>query len=42
VRRWRRRYVARGVDGLLKDAMRPPRLKPNGGEDQTGGGDDAA
>src|SRR6476659_2504660 len=28
VRRWRRRYVARGVDGLLKDATRPPRLKP--------------
>ena len=28
VRRWRRRYVARGVDGLLKDATRPPRRKP--------------
>ena len=28
VRRWRRRYVARGVDGLLKDASRPSRVKP--------------
>jgi transposase len=28
VRRWRRRYVAKGVDGLLKDATRPPRRKP--------------
>jgi transposase len=28
VRRWRRRYLAKGVDGLLKDATRPPRLKP--------------
>jgi transposase len=28
VRRWRRRYLARGVDGLLKDATRPPRRKP--------------
>ena len=28
VRRWRRRYVARGVDGLLKDATRPPGRKP--------------
>ena len=28
VRRWRRRYVARGVDGLLKDATRPSRVKP--------------
>src|SRR6186713_1752195 len=28
VRRWRRRYVAKGVDGLVKDATRPPRLKP--------------
>src|SRR5437899_8583639 len=27
-RRWRRRYVAKGVDGLLKDATRPPRRKP--------------
>ncbi len=25
VRRWRRRYAAKGVDGLLKDATRPPR-----------------
>ena len=24
VRRWRRRYAAQGVDGLLKDATRPP------------------
>ena len=28
VRRWRRRYVAKGVDGLLKDATRPSRRKP--------------
>jgi transposase len=28
VRRWRRRYLARGVDGLLKDATRPSRVKP--------------
>ena len=28
VRRWRRRYVAKGVDGLLKDATRPARRKP--------------
>jgi transposase len=28
VRRWRRRYAATGVDGLLKDATRPPRRKP--------------
>ena len=28
VRRWRRRYVPKGVDGLLKDATRPPRRKP--------------
>jgi transposase len=28
VRRWRRRYVAKGVDSLLKDATRPPRRKP--------------
>lgn len=27
VRRWRRRYLA-GVDGLLKDATRPSRVKP--------------
>jgi transposase len=27
VRRWRRRYVAKGVDGLLKDATRPSRVK---------------
>src|ERR1700677_3737513 len=28
VRRWRRSDVAKGVDGLLKDATRPSRLKP--------------
>lgn len=28
VRRWRRRFLARGVAGLLKDASRPPRRKP--------------
>src|SRR5258708_37498381 len=28
VRRWRRRYAVRGVDGLLKDATRPSRVKP--------------
>ena len=28
VRRWRRRYMAKGVDGLLKDASRPSRVKP--------------
>jgi transposase len=28
VRRWRRRYRDKGVDGLLKDATRPPRKKP--------------
>src|SRR6202451_2984466 len=28
VRRWRRRYAASGVDGLLKDATRPPGRKP--------------
>ena len=28
VRRWRRRYLAKGVEGLLKDASRPPRRKP--------------
>src|SRR5437762_4323061 len=27
-RRWRRRYLAKGVDGLLKDATRPARVKP--------------
>ena len=27
-RRWRRRYTAKGVDGLLKDATRPPGRKP--------------
>ena len=25
---WRRRYAVKGVDGLLKDATRPSRLKP--------------
>src|SRR3979411_1817234 len=28
VRRWRRRYAAKGVDGLLMDATRPSRVKP--------------
>ena len=28
VRRWRRRYAAKEVDGLLKDATRPPGRKP--------------
>ena len=28
VRRWRRRYAVAGVNGLLKDATRPPRRKP--------------
>lgn len=28
VRRWRRRYIAKGVDGLLKDATRPSRRPP--------------
>jgi len=28
VRRWRRRYIAKGVVGLLKDATRPSRRKP--------------
>ena len=28
VRRWRHRYVSKGVDGLLKDATRPSRVKP--------------
>jgi transposase len=28
VRRWRQRYLAKGVEGLLKDATRPSRVKP--------------
>src|SRR5712672_668122 len=28
VRRWRRRYMTKGMDGLLKDATRPSRVKP--------------
>ena len=28
VRRWRRRYMAKGADGLLKDATRPSRVPP--------------
>src|SRR6266700_6343221 len=28
VRRWRRRFAAKGMDGLLKDATRPSRVKP--------------
>src|SRR5947207_7021227 len=34
VRRWRRRYAAKGVDGLLKDATRPPGRAPDGEENQ--------
>ena len=35
VRRWRRRYASKGVDGLLKDATRPPgRRAPDGEENQ--------
>src|ERR1700674_1674365 len=34
VRRWRRRYAAKGVDGLLKDATRPPGRKPLTEENQ--------
>jgi transposase len=28
VRRWRRRHSLKGVDGLLKEASRPSRVKP--------------
>jgi transposase len=28
VRRWRQRYLVKGVAGLLKDATRPSRVKP--------------
>ena len=28
VRRWRRRFLAKGVEGLLKDASRPPHRRP--------------
>src|SRR5215468_563348 len=28
VRRWRRRYTAKGADGILKDATRPSRVPP--------------
>ena len=28
VRRWRRRYASAGVEGLLKDASRPPGRQP--------------
>ena len=28
VRRWRRRHMAEGIEGLLKDATRPSRVKP--------------
>lgn len=28
VRRWRRRFLAKGVEGLLRDATRPPGKKP--------------
>ena len=27
VRRWRHRFVAKGVEGLLKDATRPSRVR---------------
>ena len=33
VRRWRRRYAAKGVDGLLKDATRPPGAQAADGEE---------
>ena len=43
VRRWRRRYVARGVDGLAEGRHAATTAQAaDGGEDQTGGGDDAA
>ena len=43
VRRWRRRYAKAGVEGLLKDATRPPGRKPlTAEENQAGGGPDAA
>ena len=32
VRRWRRRYMTKGVDGLLKDATRPSRVRPRSPE----------
>jgi hypothetical protein len=32
---WRRRYVTKGVDGLLKDATRPSRRKPLTGREET-------
>ena len=35
VRRWRRRYITKGVDGLLKDATRPSRVKPLALNDRT-------
>jgi hypothetical protein len=28
VRRWRRRHMTEGIEGLLKDATRPSRVKP--------------
>ena len=34
VRRWRRRYASKGVDGLLKDATRLPGAAADGEEDQ--------
>ncbi|PVE21498.1 hypothetical protein DC522_26230 [Microvirga sp. KLBC 81] len=33
VRRWRRRYAQAGVEGLLKDASRPPGASPHGSGD---------
>jgi hypothetical protein len=42
VRRWRRPYVAKGVDGLLKDATRRSHVKPLTPEKiRQGGGHDA-
>ena len=37
VRRWRRRYASKGVDGLLKDATRPPGRTSEGRRSQTRG-----
>ena len=37
VRRWRRRYAAKGVDGLLNDATRPARAQAADGEENQAG-----
>ena len=42
VRRWRRRYVAKGVDGLLKDNPPVAGQAIGAREGQAGGGHDAA